>query len=67
VLRVDFKLSVGEISETTEVTGAATPVNTETSRLSQTVGSAQIANLPLNGRNVFDLIQQARSGMARNA
>lgn len=59
VLRVDFKLSLGDISETAEVTGAAAPVNTETSRLSQTVGFAQIANLPLNGRNVFDLIQQA--------
>ena len=59
VLRVDFKLSLGDISETAEVTGVAASVNTETSRLSQTVGSAQIANLPLNGRNVFDLIQQA--------
>ena len=32
-------------------------VNTENSRLSYTVDSAQIANLPLNGRNVYDLIQ----------
>ena len=59
VLRVDFKLSLGEISETIEVSGAATSVNTENSRLSQTVGSVQIANLPLNGRNVYDLIQYA--------
>ena len=59
ILRVDFKLSLGDISETAEVIGAAATVNTENSRLSQTVGSTQIANLPLNGRNVYDLIQYA--------
>jgi outer membrane receptor protein involved in Fe transport len=56
-LRVDFKLQLGEHSETVEVTDAAAPVNTENSRLSQIVDSSQIANLPLNGRNVYDLIQ----------
>jgi len=34
-------------------------VNTENARLSQTVDSTMIANLPLNGRNVYDLIQYA--------
>ena len=57
VLRVDFKLLLGEHTEVVEVTDAGTQVNTETSRLSQTVDSTQIANLPLNGRNVYDLIQ----------
>ena len=32
-------------------------INSENSRLAQTVDSTQIANLPLNGRNVYDLIQ----------
>jgi outer membrane receptor protein involved in Fe transport len=59
VLRVDFKLLLGERTEIVEVTDAGAPVNTETSRLSQTVDSTQIANLPLNGRNVYDLIQYA--------
>jgi outer membrane receptor protein involved in Fe transport len=59
VLRVDFNLLLGRRAEMIEVTAAAAPVNTETSRLSQTVDSAQIANLPLNGRNVYDLIQYA--------
>ena len=40
-----------------EVSDAARLVNTENSRLSYTVDSEQIANLPLNGRNVYDLIQ----------
>ena len=59
VLRVDFKLLLGERTEVVEVTDADIQVNTETSRLSQTVDSTQIANLPLNGRNVYDLIQYA--------
>jgi outer membrane receptor protein involved in Fe transport len=57
VLRVDFNLVLGQRSETVEVSDAARTVNTENSRLSYTVDSAQIANLPLQGRNVYDLIQ----------
>jgi Carboxypeptidase regulatory-like domain/TonB dependent receptor/TonB-dependent Receptor Plug Domain len=57
VLRVDFKLPLGQRSETVEVSDAARLVNTETARLSYTLDSEQIGNLPLNGRNVYDLIQ----------
>ena len=57
VLRVDFKLEVGQRWETVEVTDAARPVNTENSRLSYTLDGEQIADLPLNGRNIYDLIQ----------
>ena len=56
-LRVDFKLVLGQHSETIEVRDAARFVNTEESRLTYTVDSVQIVNLPLNGRNVYDLIQ----------
>jgi len=59
ILRVDFKLFLGQRTVVVEVTDADIQVNTETSRLSQTVDSTQIANLPLNGRNVYDLIQYA--------
>jgi hypothetical protein len=54
---VDFKLTIGKTSEVVEVTGAMSDVNTEDSKLASTVGSTQINNLPLNGRNVFDLMQ----------
>ena len=54
---VDAKMSVGQKTEIVEVTGALAQVNTEDSRLATTVSGAQIANLPLNGRNVFDLMQ----------
>src|SRR5207248_7018539 len=57
IQRVDFKMEVGQANTVVEVSGEATPVNTEDSKLATTVDSSQIANLPLNGRNVFDLIQ----------
>src|SRR5256886_1036245 len=59
IQRVDFELPIGGQVETVEVVGGATPVNTESAKLSETVGVTQIANLPLNGRNVYDLIQYA--------
>src|SRR5260370_40214038 len=57
ISHVDFKLQIGKASEVIEVTGAAAAVNTEDSKLASTVSSTQIQNLPLNGRNVFDLMQ----------
>ncbi len=57
ISHVDFKLQIGKASEVIEVTGAASDVNTEDSKLATTVSSTQINNLPLNGRNVFDLMQ----------
>jgi outer membrane receptor protein involved in Fe transport len=57
ISHVDFKLQIGKASEVIEVTGAAAQVNTEDSKLAATVSSTQINNLPLNGRNVFDLMQ----------
>ena len=56
---VDFKMQLGEAKEVVEVTGAAAAVNTEDSKLASTVTSTQIDNLPLNGRNVYDLMQLA--------
>jgi Carboxypeptidase regulatory-like domain/TonB dependent receptor len=59
VARVDVKLELGQTREVVEVTGEVSAVNTEDSKLSTTITSAQIANLPLNGRNVYDLMQMA--------
>src|ERR1700730_9648509 len=55
--RVDVKMQLGQAREVVEVTGEAATVQTEDSRLTSTIGAAQINNLPLNGRNVFDLMQ----------
>jgi hypothetical protein len=57
VVRADFPLQVGTPDQTIEVRDS--PVDTENVRLSETVDSTMIANLPLNGRNVYDLIQYA--------
>jgi len=57
--RVDAKMQLGQAREIVEVTGEASAVNTEESKLSTTVTSTQISNLPLNGRNVYDLMQMA--------
>ncbi len=59
ISRVDFKMELGQAREVVEVSGEAAAVNTEDSKLASTVTSTQIANLPLNGRNVYDLMQMA--------
>lgn len=59
IAHVDFKLQIGKTSEVVEVSAEAAAVNTEDSKLATTVSSTEIANLPLNGRNVYDLMQQA--------
>lgn len=57
--RVDFKLELGQQTETVMVEANAVQIQTEDARLYDTVSQTQIANLPLNGRNVFDLITLA--------
>ncbi len=59
IQRTDFSMQLGQTREVIEVTGEAAAVNTEDSKLANTVAISQVANLPLNGRNVYDLIQLA--------
>lgn len=59
IQHLDAKLQVGQVNETVEVTGAPPQIDVETSRLAQVVNSTQVSNLPLNGRNIYDLIQVA--------
>ena len=56
IQRVDFKMQLGQTREVIEVTGAAAAVNTEDSKMATTVTATQVANLPLNGRNIYDLM-----------
>ncbi len=57
--RVDFKLEVGSVTQAVTVEGQAPLVDTETNRLSELITASQVQNLPLNGRNVFQMIQLA--------
>jgi uncharacterized protein YaiE (UPF0345 family) len=59
IARVDFTLEIGQMTETVTVEAGALQVQTDDSRLYETIGQGQVGNLPLNGRNVFDLIQLA--------
>lgn len=57
VQRIDFQLQLGEKAETVTVEATASLVIVDDVRLYETVGKGQVANLPLNGRNVYDLMQ----------
>ena len=56
---VDAKMTLGQAREVVEVTGEVSQINTEEAKLATTVSATQIENLPLNGRNVYDLMQLA--------
>ncbi len=66
--RVDLTLQIGTTSESVTVSGAAARLETETSSRGTVVGTEQVVNLPLNGRNYADLALLApgvrRSGIA---
>ena len=53
----NFKLTVGQSSETIEVSAGQLQVNTEQIGVSDVITSQQIASLPVNGRNFLDLAQ----------
>jgi hypothetical protein len=52
---LSFTLSVGQVSETIEVTSTAGALETESSSLNTVVTERSVIDLPLNGRNPFDL------------
>ncbi len=59
VLRVDSALEVGAASQTVQVTTEAPLLQTDTSTMSQVITGDQVQQMPLNGRNVMNLIALA--------
>jgi hypothetical protein len=55
VSRLDFMLDVGQLSEKIEVTAEAPLVESETSSGGQIIHTKTISEMPLNGRNTWDL------------
>ncbi len=53
--RVDFPLSVGQVSEQVVVTAAATLVETRNATLGVVIDQQKVVELPLNGRNFAQL------------
>jgi hypothetical protein len=60
VLRTDFQLPVAPQTQTIETRGAGpspNPVNTENARLITSIDAIELADLPLNGRNVYNFVK----------
>jgi Carboxypeptidase regulatory-like domain/TonB dependent receptor len=53
--RVDMSMTVGEISQTVNVSSAASPLTTDSSEHSQVIGTVATVELPLNGRDPTQL------------
>jgi Carboxypeptidase regulatory-like domain len=60
-IRIDLTMQVGDVTQTVEVTGETPQLQSETSSLGQVVEERKANELPLNGRNVFNLISLAPS------
>jgi len=62
---IDAALAVGQVTETIEVTGQTPLLQTETSSLGQVVEERKADELPLNGRNIFNLITISPAAVAQ--
>ena len=58
-VRIDVAMQVGAVTESVEVTATAPLMQTETANLSQVVSARSVQELPLNGRNVLNLVALA--------
>ena len=61
------KLQVGTARETVEVTEGVALVQTEEGRLSNTITTREVEDLPLNGRQVYQLVTEEPGVTATNA
>jgi hypothetical protein len=59
VVRADAALDVGDVTQTVEVSTQAALLQTEQSSLSQAVEGRTVQEMPLNGRNVMNLVSLA--------
>lgn len=55
VARIDFKLTVGVVTQSVEVTGGAPLINSENASVGTVIENQRIVELPLNGRNYLQL------------
>jgi Carboxypeptidase regulatory-like domain/TonB dependent receptor len=55
-LRIDAPMQVGDVGQTVEVTAQTPLLQTESASLSEVVDARKVEQMPLNGRNVFNLI-----------
>src|SRR5215471_16428670 len=55
-VRIDVTMQVGDVTQTLEVSAATPLLQTENSSLSQVVEGRTVQDMPLNGRNVLNLV-----------
>ncbi len=55
IVRTDFAMQIGQVTQTMTVTSEAPPIATDEASLSQIINSQQTVDLPLNGRDVLQL------------
>jgi Carboxypeptidase regulatory-like domain/TonB-dependent Receptor Plug Domain len=67
VLRVDAALTVGDVNQTVQVTSESPLLQTDTSSVNTEISASQVAQLPLNGRNVMNLASLAPGVIANGA
>jgi hypothetical protein len=54
--RIDASLEIGDVKQTVQVTSETPLLQTETSSLGQTVEGRSVQDMPLNGRNLMNLV-----------
>lgn len=54
--RVNLDLKTGSVTETVQVTAQGVSLDTDNAAISQLVSQRQVVDLPVNGRNFFDLL-----------
>ncbi|MDZ4800319.1 MAG: carboxypeptidase regulatory-like domain-containing protein [Bryobacteraceae bacterium] len=55
-IRLDIAMQIGQVNERVEVTGTPPMLESETSSVGQLIENKMIADMPLNGRRVGDLL-----------
>jgi len=55
IQRVDFRLDVGQVSDSVTVSATTAPVNTESPALGEVIENTVVQQLPLNGREFLEL------------
>lgn len=53
--RIDVQMQVGDVTQTLEVEGRASLVNTESNLIGGVINESRVLSLPLNGRNFMEL------------
>lgn len=64
-VRIDVALAVGQVTESVEVTSETPLLQPETSSLGQVIEERKADELPLNGRNIYNLITLSPAAVAQ--